>query len=286
MVINELLKKGVQILEGLEYCDPLFESRLLLARILSVDKSYIHTYGDKQLSKEQEDEFLRTIKKRATGYPMAYILNQKQFMGLDLYVEEGVLIPRPDTEILVEYVIAYIEKNYNKNNINVLDVGIGSGAISLSVAHYCPSARVYGMDIGYTPIKVSNINKEKLSLTNVSFHRGDLFHAIEGLGLEENCEIIISNPPYISKEEIKVLQKDVLDYEPLLALDGGEDGLDFYRRISSEAKNYLVPGGLLIYEIGYDQGSDLKSIMTKEGYKDIEVIKDLQGLDRVVVGFY
>lgn len=286
MVINDLLALGVTILEDLEYCNPLFESRLILSRILNVDKSYIYTYGDKNVSKDIENRFIEIIKKRSTGYPMAYILNEKEFMGLDLYIEEGVLIPRPDTEILVEYVIDYIENNYRGTEINVLDVGIGSGAISLSIGNYCPNTRVYGMDIGYTPIKVSNINKEKLGLANVSFHQGDLFHAIKQLGLEGNCEIVISNPPYIPKDHIKTLQKDVVEYEPLLALDGGLDGLDFYRRITVEAKKYLVKGGLLIYEIGYDQGAALTNIMSEEGYKDIKIIKDLQGLDRVVLGVH
>lgn len=286
MVINELLAIGMDSLKHLDYCNPLFESRLILAKILNVDKSYIYTYGDLEVSEEDQEEYLSLIKKRSTAYPMAYLLNEKQFMGLDLYVEEGVLIPRGDTEILVEYVIDYIEKTYKDKKINILDVGIGSGAISLSLGKYCPNARVYGMDIGYKPIKVSNINKERLKLNNVSFHQGDLFQAIDNLKLQGQCEIIISNPPYIREEDIKSLQKDVVDYEPRLALDGGLDGLDFYRKISHEGKKYLRKNGLLIYEIGFDQGQDLKKIMTKEGYRDIEIIKDLQGLDRVVLGFY
>lgn len=286
MVINELLAIGMNSLKDLDYCNPLFESRLILAKILNVDKSYIYTYGDLEVSEEAQEEFLSLIKKRSTAYPMAYLLNEKQFMGLDLYVEEGVLIPRPDTEVLVEYVIDYIEKTYKDKKINILDVGIGSGAISLSLGKYCPNARVYGMDIGYKPIKVSNINKERLKLNNVSFHQGDLFQAIDNLKLQGQCEIIISNPPYIREGDIKSLQKDVVDYEPRLALDGGLDGLDFYRKITHEGKKYLRKNGLLIYEIGFDQGQDLKKIMTNEGYRDIEIIKDLQGLDRVVLGFY
>lgn len=286
MVINELLAIGMNSLKDLDYCNPLFESRLILAKILNVDKSYIYTYGDLEVSEEAQEEFLSLIKKRSTAYPMAYLLNEKQFMGLDLYVEEGVLIPRPDTEVLVEYVIDYIEKTYKDKKINILDVGIGSGAISLSLGKYCPNARVYGMDIGYKPIKVSNINKERLKLNNVSFHQGDLFQAIDNLKLQGQCEIIISNPPYIREGDIKSLQKDVVDYEPRLALDGGLDGLDFYRKITHEGKKYLTKNGLLIYEIGFDQGQDLKKIMTNEGYRDIEIIKDLQGLDRVVLGFY
>ncbi len=286
MVVNELLALGIEYLKELEYCNPLFEARLILARILNVDKSYIYTYGDVEVSEKDEEDFLRFVQKRSTGYPMAYLLNEKQFMGLDLYIEEGVLIPRGDTEVLVEYVIDYINKTYGDENINVLDIGIGSGAISLSIGKYCPKARVYGMDIGYTPIKVSNINKDKLGLTNVSFYQGDLFQAVKDLDLKNNCEIIISNPPYIPKDGLKTLQKDVLDFEPILALDGGVDGLDFYRKITCESKEYLVAGGMLIYEIGYDQGQQLIQIMKDNGFENIEVIKDLQGLDRVVIGFY
>lgn len=286
MVINELLALGLDMLNKDEFNNPSLEVRLILSQLLNVDKSYIYSYGEREVSKEIENEFLRIIAKRAKGYPIQYILGEKEFMGLDFYLEDGVLIPRPDTEILVEYIIEFINKNYKDKKINILDLGIGSGAISLSIAKYCPKTFVYGVDIGDIPIKIASINKEKLNLSNVEFLQGDLFEPLYNYDMKGKFHIIASNPPYISKEEIEKLQREVRFFEPRLALDGGIDGLDYYRRITKDAKNFLIDGGLLIYEIGYDQGQDVSNILINEGYENINILKDLQGLDRVVMGFY
>lgn len=275
VTINDLLRKSQ---------NPILDSILVLCKQLDVDKSYIYTYGEKEVSKEIEDEFCWLMNKRAEGYPIQYILGEREFMGLDFYLEEGVLIPRPDTEILVEYIIEYVKKKYQDTNINVLDIGIGSGAISLSIAHYCKNVFVYGVDISDTAIKVANINKEKLSISNANFYKGDLFKALEGLNLEGKFEIIASNPPYISKEEIETLAPTVKNFEPRIALDGGIDGLDFYRKITSKSKGFLKHNGLLIYEIGYNQGKSVKDILVSEGFKKVSILKDLQEHDRVVLG--
>ena len=276
MEINDLLRLSK---------NDLLDSILVLCKLLNVDKSYIYTYGDQEVSIDIVDNFLELMEKRSLGYPIQYILGEKEFMGLDFYLEEGVLVPRGDTEILVEYVIKYIDENYGDKKINVLDIGIGSGAISLSIANYCKNVEVLGIDISRTAIKVANINKERFNLSNASFYEGDLFQALEGLNMEEGFNIIVSNPPYISKKDIEELDVQVKDFEPRLALDGGLDGLDFYRRISLESKEFLVAGGLLIYEIGYDQGDLVRDILIKEGFKDVSIIKDLQGHNRVVMGF-
>lgn len=261
------------------------DSVLILCKLLNKDKSYIYAYGDTEVSKSIEDEFINLMEKRKSGYPIQYILGEKEFMGLSFFVQEGVLIPRPDTEILVEYIIEHSKRVYRDRNINILDIGIGSGAISLSLSYYIENAFIHGIDISSTAIKVANINKERFKLSNVIFHKGDLFQGIEGLDLKGKFHIIASNPPYISRNEIEKLQIEVKDYEPRLALDGGEDGLDFYRRITKDSKSYLTSGGLLIYEIGYDQGKSVMEILEKEGYSDIEILKDLQGHNRVVLGF-
>ncbi len=205
-------------------------------------------------------------------------------MGLDFYLEEGVLIPRPDTEILVEYIIDYINKIYKNKRIKVLDLGIGSGAISLSIANYCKDVLVYGVDISDTAIKVANINKNRFRLSNVNFYKGDLFKAIELLDLEKEFQIIVSNPPYIASKEIETLDITVKDFEPRGALDGGVDGLDFYRKITPESRRYLKDNGLLIYEIGYNQGEEVRDILLDEGFRDVSILKDLQGHTRVVLG--
>ena len=284
MEINHLLKKGVDIIKDREYGNPVLEATLLLGKLLNVDKIYIYTHGKEQVSKPIVDKFLELMDKRSKGYPIQYILKEREFMGLNFYVEEGVLIPRPDTEILVEYVLEYMDKNYKDKLVNFLDLGIGSGAICLSVAYYRENANVYGVDIHDTPLKVANINKARFNLDIVKLDIGDLFKGLENLGLVGNVHRIASNPPYIPKGEIETLQKEVKDYEPIDALDGGEDGLSFYRRITPESKRYLQEKGLLIFEIGYDQGKQVKNILMDNGFKNIQILKDLQGLDRVVFG--
>lgn len=284
MVIDELLQWGLNILKKKDFNNPLLEVRLIMAKLLNVDKSYIYSYGEKAVSEEIADEFKRLIIQRSTDYPIQYILGENEFMGLNFYLEEGVLIPRPDTEVLVEYIIDYIDKNFKNENINILDLGIGSGAISLSIAKYCPKAYVYGVDIGYIPIKVANINKDRFNLKNVEFVHGDLFGPIESLNMKKSFQIIVSNPPYIPRKDIENLQGEIKNFEPRLALDGGIDGLDFYRKITNEAKEYLKDNGLLIYEIGYDQGNDVSNILSLENFRDINILKDLNDLDRVVMG--
>ena len=281
MVVSELIAKGMTLIEGKEYSNPRLESILVLSHLLNVDKSYIYIHGDKNVEESIENEFIDIIKKRAEGYPLQYLLNEEEFMGLTFYVEEGVLIPRPDTEVLVRFIIDYIKNQ----EMNVLDIGIGSGAISLSIAEYCPNSRVYGIDIEEIPIKIANFNKEKLKISNTNFYQGDLFKALEDHNIDEKFHMIVSNPPYIKTRDIEGLQIEVKDHEPWIALDGGEDGLDFYRRISKDALDYLNHEGMLIYEIGYDQGNQVMNILNKEGFKNISILKDYQGNDRVVYGF-
>lgn len=282
MVINQLLKIGLEKLSYREFSNPQLEVRLILAKIMNVDKSFIYAFGDKEVTEEVSNEFFKLIEKRSSGYPFQYLVGEKEFMGLDFYVEEGVLVPRPDTEILVEYILEYI-KNIDVEKIKVLDLGIGSGAISLSIGYYCPKVFVYGVDIDDIPIKVSNINKRRFGLDNVEFLKGDLFQPI--IEKKNSFHIIASNPPYIPKDVIETLQDEVKNFEPRLALDGGDDGLDFYREISLKAKEYLVDNGLLIFEIGHDQGVAVKEILEQNNFRNIEIKKDLQGLDRVVLGY-
>lgn len=285
MVINELLKKGMALIEDVKYSNPLLESILILSAILNIDKVYIYTHGDKEVEKWAEEEFLKQIEKRSRNYPIAYILKKKEFMGLDFYVDEGVLIPRPETEIMIEYIIDYVEKNYRNQKINILDLGTGSGAIALSLGKFLPKAKVYGIDIDPLAIQVSKENKSRLNIENVFFLKGDLFKGLERSS-NKKFEIIVSNPPYIKRYDIESLQIDVRDYEPLRALDGGIDGLDFYRRITEDSKYYLKSKGMLIYEVGYNQGQEVKSILMDRGFSDIMILKDLQEQDRIVLGFF
>ncbi|NMA87502.1 MAG: peptide chain release factor N(5)-glutamine methyltransferase [Tissierellia bacterium] len=281
MEINQLLKTGVNMIKDREYGNPVLEATMVLEKLLNVDRIYVYTHGKAKVDKDIEDKFLEIMELRATGYPIQYILKEKEFMGLNFYIEEGVLIPRPDTEILVEYILNYIDVNYENREIKLLDIGFGSGAIGLSIAYYKRQIQVLGVDNSDIAMKVASINRDKLNLENVKLYSGDLFSKISD---GEKFHIIASNPPYIPSGEIENLQREVKDFEPVEALDGGDDGLDYYREIIPNAKKYLERDGLLIFEIGWDQGQRVKEIFLKEGFKNVEILKDLQGLDRVVCG--
>ena len=281
MEIREILEVGREKLKSLDGADPLKESVYILSKVLGENKIYIFTNLSKWVSKEEEEVFLGLVEDRKTGKPMAYIFNEKEFMGINFYVDERVLIPRPETEELVEFIIGFIEANYKGENIQVLDIGTGSGTIALSLGKRFKGIEVLGVDVSKEALEVARENLNRLKASNVSFKRSDLF---ENIGKEEKFSIIVSNPPYIRKDVVRNLQKDVKDFEPGLALDGGEDGLDFYRRIINRSKSHLEKEGMLLFEIGYDQGREVKALMEEEGYKNVQIAKDLQGLDRIVSG--
>ena len=282
MVIKELLEIGRDRLKNLEYMDPLKESVYILSEILKKDKSYIYINLHKWVDREEEQRFLELIDRRSKGEPISYIFSTKEFMGIDFFVEKGVLIPRPETEALVEYVLSYISNTFKGENIKVLDIGTGTGAIALSIGKYSKNIEVLGIDISDIPIRVANENLSRLKLKNVAFRKSNLF---ENIKEDEKFSIIISNPPYIKTSLIENLQVDVREFEPKLALDGGEDGLSFYRKITKESKNFLLNNGMIIYEIGFDQGKSVEKILLDEDFIDIEIIKDFQGLDRIVLAF-
>lgn len=259
------------------------ESLLILSKLLDVDKSYIYAYGDREVPIDISEEFQRQMKKVQQGFPIQYVLGEKEFMGLNFFINEKVLIPRFDTEVLVEYILEYINDNIKRKDIKILDMCTGSGVIGLTIGHYCKNAHICGVDISKEAIEVANTNKERLKILNVHFLEGDLFAPI---GESERYDIIVSNPPYIPSEDIEGLDRVVRDFEPMKALDGGIDGLDFYRAITKDSKKHLKDNGLLIYEIGYDQGRALELILWEEGFKDISIMKDSQGHPRVAIGFY
>lgn len=285
MEVNELLKLGVKELGKREYLDPISESIIILSYLQNVDKSYIYTHGNKQVNKEIVDKFLDFIEKRKEGWPLSYILKEKEFYGLNFYIEEGVLIPRPDTEILVEWIINKVNEEFKNEYLDIVELGTGSGCIALTLAYYLENIKVFAVDIDDKALKVAKINRDKLKLNNkVKFYRGDLFNGIKTLQLEGKVDIIVSNPPYIPTESISKLQIEVREYEPENALDGGESGFSYYEKIVPNSREYLKREGILAVEIGYNQGTYVKRLFNENGFKDIYIIKDFQGLDRVVVG--
>lgn len=284
MVIEDLLMEGLNELKFKKNINAQVELRLILSHILKVDKSYLYGHSDLDVSEEIVGRFRNMIKMRKKGKPIAYILKEKEFMGMNLYVEEGVLIPRGDTEIIVQYIIEYINKNFGVDSFNLLDIGIGSGAISLAIARRFPNGNIYGIDIFKKPLVVAEKNRQNLQLDNVQFIKSDLFSSLDKNVFGNFFDIIVSNPPYIPDRDIYRLEEDVKNFEPMGALSGGEDGLDFYRQITKEAEPYLKKQGLLVYEIGYNQAKNVESILKEYGYKNIEKKNDLEDRNRLIAG--
>lgn len=279
MKMREALSTAAAILENKGIEGSRLDAEVLLMHILKKDRTFLIMEPSYQLSQEENDEFFRTINERASGKPVSYITGEKEFMGLTFKVCEAVLIPRPDTEILVEEGIEILKKKEEKS---FLDMCTGSGAIAVSLAYYVSDSKGIGADISPEALAVAR-NNAVLNEVNerVSFVQGDLF---ESISEEEKFDLIASNPPYIRKDVINELMTDVKDHEPALALDGGPDGLDFYRRIVPEAARRLKPGGSLLLEIGHDQGQDVSALLHRAAFSNIRILKDLAGHDRVVCG--
>ena len=280
MNIGEILLESYKFLKKVQIESYLLDSQLLLSKVLNKDKLFIMINRDFNLSQKQEDEFYRLIKLRESKMPTKYILGECEFMGMNFIVKPGVLIPRADTEVLVEEVIKNIrEKAYTK----VCDVCSGSGAIGLAIAEFVSDAEVVMYDISEDALAVAKLNIERFGLSKrVHVEFSDLLKVAVSQNIK--FQVVVSNPPYIRETVIPTLMQDVKNYEPYIALSGGRDGLDFYRRITEESLMVLEKGGLLAFEIGYDQREEVMSILSQWGFKDIECIKDLSGNDRVIKG--
>lgn len=280
MKIKDLILKATNILKENDIESYNLDSRLLLAHVLGKDKLYILVNIDEEVSLEDEKKFFDLVEMRRENMPMQYILGHVEFMGMEFIVKEGVLVPRGDTEILVEEVLENIDE---KEDIDVIDLCCGSGAIGLALAHFRSNIHVDLVDLYPVPEEVTNINMKRFELeSRTSFIKSDLLEEIKIQG--KKYDILVSNPPYIQDEEVGRLMDDVKNYEPHTALCGGKDGLDFYRRIIIDAPSVLKGKKILAFEIGYDEGIQVKTLMENVGFKNVIVKKDLAGLDRVVIG--
>lgn len=277
MTIKETLRKGIIELKINNIQEPSLKARLLLQYILNKPRQYLIIYDNKQLTLRQEVNFFKGIKKLVKGIPLQHITHSQEFMKMTFYVNEDVLIPRPDTEILVEEVIK-IAKRINAKKI--LDLCTGSGAIAVSLAKYIENSQITAVDISTKAINVAKLNAKNNNVENqITFVESDLFKQLP----KEKYDIIVSNPPYIKKEIIKSLDKEVQN-EPKIALDGGYDGLDFYRKIINNADEFLKFTGYVCLEIGYDQKDDVLELFESKGkYVNAMCKKDLFDNDRVVI---
>ena len=277
MTIEEAIRKGMYELKNENIDTPKLKSRLLMQYVLKKTRQYIIVNDREELSKEDEKKFLFYIKKIKDGTPIEHITHSKEFMKLNFFVNKNVLIPRQDTEILVEETIKIA---YKTNSKKILDLCTGSGEIAVSLAKYIENSEIVATDISEDALKVAKKNAKINEVENqITFIKSDLFNKLK----KEKFDIIVSNPPYIKRNIIKTLDKQV-QKEPLIALDGGEDGLDFYRKIIDLSFEYLKYKGYLCLEIGYDQKDDvMKLIKQKEMYFNTYSKKDLFDNDRIVI---
>lgn len=276
MTYAEVYKQGVNMLEAAEVPEAALDARLLLEYVCDTDRNTLLVHGDREVTADEARRYDEVLTVRAKRIPIQQIMGVQEFMGLEVEVNEHVLIPRQDTEILVEEVLKHLH-----DGMRILDMCTGSGCILVSLLHYSNDCSGVGADISKEALEVAARNAGKLLPKEkvVEFIHSNLFEQIGG-----KFEVIVSNPPYIRPDVIQTLMPEVKEHEPMLALDGGADGLDFYREIVSVGKDYLAGGGMLFFEIGYDQGEDVKTLMEQAGFEEVTVVQDYAGLDRVVYG--
>ena len=276
MQYAKLYQIGKEQLQKAGITDAELDARLLLEFICHTDRNALYAHGDQEIEDEKMQDFLQLIEKRAVHIPLQHLTGEQNFMGLDFLVNEHVLIPRQDTEILVEEIMRDLH-----DGIRILDMCTGSGCILLSLLHYSNDCSGVGADVSEDALAVARQNADRLAEKQAVFIQSDLFEKVEG-----SFDLIVSNPPYIRSQEIAGLMPEAREHEPHLALDGKDDGLHFYREIIKGAMPHLKRGGQLFFEIGYDQGEAVQALLAANGYTEIAVVKDYAGLDRVVYGTF
>ncbi len=273
VLVKDVVAKAIEKLDAAGIAESRIDSWLLAESVLGVSRQDLFLEPEKSVSEEQAQKYLNAVSVRVKHIPLQHITGYQQFMDLEFVVNKDVLIPRPETELLVEQVVSYIKDN----DVKVLDMCTGSGCIAVSVDRMCANADVTAVDISEKALKVAGENNIR-NEGRVTFVQSDLFENIH-----ETYDIIVSNPPYIPTSDIETLMEEVREHEPRLALDGSTDGLKFYREICTNAVNYLNENGKIFLEIGYDQGRTVPELLRENGFTDIQVLKDLSGNDRMVI---
>jgi release factor glutamine methyltransferase len=277
MTLNEAFREGIEILKDADNEAPARDAGVLLCSVVRCDRVFLYAHGTDELDLVQIENYFSMLKSRAGGMPLQYLTGVQEFMSLPFEVGRGVLVPRQETELLAETVMNLCKQ---RHSTSILDIGTGSGCIAVSLAYYLPECSVTAIDKMSDAVDIAQRN----ALTNgvadrVRFVISNLFEKMA----EEKFDVIVSNPPYIRTADIKGLQREVRCYEPKEALDGGNDGLDFYRAIISEAPDFLNDSGILAFEVGYDQAAEVTKLMSSR-FGSIKTYKDLAGIDRTVTG--
>ena len=284
MRLLELLRKSTEYLEQNGIDDALSEAEMLVFHAVTMDR--LDAYIDNpEIRSADSAKVRRLLQRRIKGEPVQYIIGHIEFLGLCIRVGKGVLIPRPETELLVEEVISAVSgqqsavSSKTAKSLSLLDLCTGSGCIALSLAREFPDAEVYGTDLSKEALAYARKNAKANNIKNTCFSQGSLFQPVKG----KRFDIITANPPYIRRDEIETLQREVRDWEPVAALDGGMDGMDFYRAILSSAGGFLKPNGFIFLELGYDQAEGVQKIARAEGFREATVINDYAGIGRILV---
>lgn len=273
MTYREAITFGEEQLNNAGIVDAKNDAWLLLTFVCKIDRTYYYVHMEEEISAEMQEEYKNVLNKRAEHVPLQYITGEQEFMGIKFRVNESVLIPRQDTETLVGEALKII-----RPGMKVMDMCTGSGCILISILKNVVDVEGFGYDISKQALNVAKDNAKQNGVT-ATFEKSDLFEAVT-----ETFDVIVSNPPYIPTEVIGSLMPEVAVYEPMQALDGKDDGLHFYRRIVKDCKQYLNENGTILFEIGHDQGDAVSEILRYAGFKDVKVVKDLAGNDRVVIG--
>ena len=270
LTLKEALAKAVDKLQQMEVLDADIDAWYLLSYVTGLDRAAFFLHGEEPMAEPDMIRYRDLVTKRGERIPLQHLTGEQEFMGLDFHVNEHVLIPRQDTECLVERVLPYVDGK------RVLDVCTGSGCIAIAIAKLGKPFIVHGVDISEEALAVARQNATELN-ASVELFAGDLMTKMDG-----QYDVIVSNPPYIPPSVIEGLMPEVRLHEPMLALDGGQDGLEFYRRIAGQAVTRLAPNGRLFLEIGCEQAAAVAEILQKQGYREVQVFQDLAGKDRIV----
>ncbi len=276
--LKTLLDQSVSYLEKYDIEEAKLTVELMFSHILKIDRMMLFTKYTLVLENDEKDRIRNLLKMRAKDkIPLQYLLNEEEFYGRKFYINKGVLIPRNETEIVVE---AALKKLENVSSPRVLDIGVGSGVISITIAKERDDSKILGVDISENALAIAEKNKGLLEASNVKFLKSDLFQEVNF----HEFDLIISNPPYIPVSEYETLSADVKEHEPIEALVAENEGLFFYHEISRKALDYLKEGGILVFECGYNQARIIEKIMNELGYREVEVFKDLNGIERGLTG--
>jgi release factor glutamine methyltransferase len=274
MQLRDALRSAITLLEENRVGSPRMNAEVLLMFVLGCDRAYLYAHPERELSPGEQNRYDDALEQRARGVPAQYITGHQEFWGLDFIVGPAVLIPRPETEHLVE---AVLELCKNIERPRIVDVGTGSGCVALALASELPRAEIHATEISADALEVARANAARLLLTDrVTFHATDLLHGVAG-----PFDIVASNPPYVGENEYDKVQLEVRKFEPRCAVFAGPDGMDIIRRLAPQARAALKPGGFLAMEIGYSQEAAVRAVLRE--WQDVRAVPDLQGIPRVIV---